>query len=164
MNVAEAIRTKRAVRRFTDQPLPDTAVHTILEAGRRAQSSKNAQPWRFVVIRDRATLTQLAQCGTYAGHLASAALGVALVAMPGYEFDVGQAAAYMQLAAWELGIGSCIATIYDPDKAKAILGVPTELQLNRALSFGYPAPQPAPTAKKKLDRLPLEELVHWEHW
>jgi len=164
MNVTDAIRTKRAVRQFTDQPLPDEAIQAILEAGRRAQSSKNDQPWRFVVVRDRATLAQLAQCGQYAGHLAGAAMGIALIMQPGYEFDMGQAAACMQLAAWELGIGSCIASIYEPDKAKAILGVPSEKEFKVAISFGYPLPQPATGAKKKTQRAPLDELVHWDRW
>jgi nitroreductase len=53
MSVFELIRTKRAVRQFTDEPLPDEAVHSILNAGRRAQSSKNTQPWHFIAIRHR---------------------------------------------------------------------------------------------------------------
>src|SRR4051812_14003770 len=114
MTVEEAIRTKRAVRKFSDQPLPEQAVLAILDAGRRAQSSKNTQPWQFIAIQDRDTLTQLSTCGQYAGHLAGAALGVALVSSTPSGFDIGQAAANMQLAAWELGIGSCIASMWEP--------------------------------------------------
>ena len=72
MTVSELIRTKRAVRQFTDEPLSDEAIRSILDAGRRAQSSKNTQPWHFIAIRDRATLRELAECGVYAGHLAGA--------------------------------------------------------------------------------------------
>ena len=75
MDVLEAIRMKRAVRRFADRPLPGTAVEAILRAGRRAQSAKNTQPWQFIAITDRSTLASLAELGTYAGHLAGAALG-----------------------------------------------------------------------------------------
>ena len=141
MLVSEALRTKRAVRQFTETPIPADAEREILEAGRRAQSSKNSQPWQFVVIHDKATLAELATCGDFAGHLAGAAMGVALVAGTGHTFDLGQAAAYMQLAAWGLGIGSCIATIYQPEKAKELLGVPPEFSLDYALSFGYPKPR-----------------------
>ena len=114
MNVDEAIRMKRAVRHFQDRPLPEQAAQAILNAGRRAQSSKNTQPWNFIAIQEKATLKALSECGAWAGHLAEAALGVAIVhADPGERFqlmfDIGQTAAYMQLAAWELGIGSCIA-------------------------------------------------------
>ncbi|HEX5688881.1 MAG TPA: nitroreductase family protein, partial [Roseiflexaceae bacterium] len=102
MDVLEAIRTKRAVRQFTEEPVPDDVIRQIVDAGRRSQSSKNDQPWTFVIVRDRETLRKLADCGTYAKHLAGAAFAVAIVAQPNYEFDQGQAAAYLQLAAWEL--------------------------------------------------------------
>jgi nitroreductase len=164
MNVSEAIRTKRAVRTFTEQPLPAEVEESILEAGRRAQSSKNSQPWHFVVIHDRATLQELATCGAFAGHLAGAAMGLVLVGPTAGEFDLGQAAAYMQLAAWEQGVGSCLATIYEPEKARALLGIPAEQDVHYALSFGYPAPRPAPTVKKKIARNPLDEIVRREKW
>ena len=105
MTVSELIRTKRAVRQFTNEPLSQEAIRTILNAGRGAQSSKNTQPWHFIAIRDRATLQQLAQCGAYAGHLAGAPFAIALISSVADGFDLGQAAANMQLAAWELGIG-----------------------------------------------------------
>jgi len=164
MNVAEAIRTKRAVRRFTDQPVPEEAIRAILNAGRRSQSSKNTQPWQFVAIRDRNTLKQLSECGDYARHLAGAAFAVAIISPEPTGFDQGQAAAYMQLAAWELGIGSCIASIYEPERAKAILGVPNELHFDIALSFGYPDPAQQPAAPRLGGRKPLDEMVHWEGW
>ena len=122
MTVSELIRTKRAVRQFRKEPISEEAVRSILNAGRRAQSSKNTQPWHFIAIRDRETLRQLSQCGMYAGHLAGAPFAIALIASTAEGFDLGQATAYMQLAAWELGIGSCIASMWKPKKAKAILG------------------------------------------
>jgi nitroreductase len=136
-----------------------------LNAGRRAQSSKNTQPWHFIAITDRETLRQLSECGQYAGHLAGAALGVALVAEVEDGFDLGQAAAYMQLAAWELGIGSCLASMWEPEKAKAILGVPEGLHFDIAISFGYPAEeQQRPSAVKPGGRRAFEEVVHRERW
>lgn len=171
MNVLDAIRLKRSVRRFTSDPLSGDAVRTILNAGRRAQSSKNTQPWQFVAVTDRGTLTQLSQTGDFAGHLAGAALGVVIVTLDDPErrewlmFDVGQAAAYMQLAAWELGIGSVIATIYHPEQAQAILGVPDGYRCDVALSFGYPADATMLTAPPKQGgRNPLDEIVHRDRW
>ena len=134
MNVSEAIRMKRAVRKFKEKPLPEDVIRAILNAGRRSQSSKNEQGWQFIAIRDKGLLKALSQTGTYAGHLAGAALGIAIVT-PNPEgkfqdlFDAGQAAAYMQLAAWELGIGSCLASIYEPEKAQEILGFPAPWHL-----------------------------------
>ena len=170
MDVSDAIRLKRAVRKFQDRPLPDDVIQTILNAGRRSQSSKNEQGWQFIAIRDKAILKALSETGTYAGHLAGAALGVAILsAEPEGKFqglfDVGQAAAYMQLAAWELGVGSCLASIYEPEKAREILGFPSEWYLRIALSFGYPLEEEKQSAPpKKGGRKSLDEVVHWEKW
>ncbi|MCB0119739.1 MAG: nitroreductase family protein, partial [Anaerolineales bacterium] len=79
MNVSDAIRMKRAVRKFQDIPLPDDVVNAILNAGRRSQSSKNVQAWQFIAIRDKSILKELSTCGQWAGHLAGAALGVAIL-------------------------------------------------------------------------------------
>jgi nitroreductase len=158
------------VRQFRDRPLAEEEVFAILNAGRRAQSSKNSQPWQFIAIREREILRQLSQCGEWAGHLAGAALGVALLSADPSEkfqtmFDLGQAAAYMQLAAWELGIGSVPASIYQAEQARQILGFPAHLHLRIALSFGYPLEADLLAAPpKKGGRRQLDEIVHWERW
>ncbi len=170
MEVSQAIHTKRAVRVFQDVPLPEEAVRSILDAGRLAQSAKNMQPWHFIAIQDKNRLKALSETGTYVGHLAGAALGVAIVTPPPEQrfsmmFDAGQAAAYMQLAAWEMGIASCPATIYEPEKARGLLGFPEELTLRVALSFGYPLREDSQrAAPRKGGRRTLEEVVHWEKW
>lgn len=170
MNISDAIHLKRAVRKFTDQPLPAETIFAILNAGRRAQSSKNTQPWHFIAITDKVILKQLSECGEWAGHLAGAALGVAIVHPDPAErfqilFDIGQAAAYMQLAAWELGVGSCMATIYQGDKARQILGFPPDLHIRFAISFGYPADEAKlTTPPQKGGRKPASEVIHREKW
>lgn len=170
MKVSEAIRTKRAVRKFLDKPLPDEIVTSILNAGRRSQSSKNNQGWQFIAIRDKEILKALSQCGEWAGHIAGAALCVAILTPKPTEkfqtmFDAGQAAAFMQLAAWELGVGSCPASIYEAEEARAILGFPAEWHLRLALSFGYALEEEKlSTPPRKGGRRSLEEVVHWEKW
>lgn len=170
MNVSDAIRLKRAIRKFQDKPLPDDVIRAILNAGRRAQSSKNEQTWQFIAIRDKSILKALSECGTWAAHLAGAALGLAILT-PDPEgkfqimFDAGQAAAFMQLAAWELGVGSVPASIYEHEKARGILGFPSEWHLRIALSFGYPADETKLSAEpKKGGRRSLDEIVHWDRW
>ena len=170
MNVSEAIRTKRAVRKFQDRPLSGDVVQAILNAGRRSQSSKNEQAWQFIAIRDKSILKALSECGTWAGHLAGAALGVAILT-PDPEgkfqimFDAGQSAAFMQLAGWELGVGSVPASIYEAEKARQILGFPFEWHLRIALSFGYPLDEEKlSAAPKKGGRRSLGEIVHWDRW
>jgi nitroreductase len=170
MNVSEAIRTKRAVRQFQDSPLPEDIVHSILNAGRRSQSSKNSQAWQFIAIRDKEILKALSTCGEWAGHIAGAAMAVAiLIPDPNEKFqhliDCGQAAAFMQLAAWEQGVGSCPASIYDADKAREILRFPAEWHLRLALSFGYPLDEAVISASpRKGGRREFEDVVHWDKW
>jgi nitroreductase len=170
MKVSDAIRTKRAIRKFRDEALPEDVVKMILNAGRRSQSSKNEQGWQFIAIRDKSILKALSECGTWAGHLAGAALGVAILT-PDPDgkfqimFDAGQAAAFMQLAAWELGVGSVPASLYEHEKAREVLGFPPEWHIRIALSFGYPLEEEKlSAAPKKGGRRPLEEVVHWERW
>ncbi|MGE5224304.1 MAG: nitroreductase family protein, partial [Omnitrophica WOR_2 bacterium] len=153
-----------------NKPLPEEAIRAILNAGRRAQSAKNMQPKQFIAITDKATLTKLSQLGEWAGHLAGAALGVAILT-PAFEqrysimFDAGQAAAYMQLVAWELGIGSCPATIYETEQARQVLGFPQDFDLHVIYSFGYPEREDVLTMPpKKGGRKELDEMVHWNHW
>jgi len=165
MDVLQAIRSKHAVRRFSDQPVPDDVIRQILDAGRRSQSSKNTQPWQFMVVRKRETLVALSKAGTYAEHLAGAAFAVILVGAHQSlwnSFDLGQASSYLQLAAWDLGVGSCIATLHKEEEARAILGIPADSGLFLALSMGYPA---ADWVNAKMGgRRPLDEIVRWEKW
>jgi nitroreductase len=167
MAVTDLIRSQRATRQFSQQPIPEEDIRAILNAGRRAQSSKNGQPWYFIVIRDREMLKRLSECGMYAAHVANAAFAVALITGrtgPADEFDLGQAAAYMQLAAWDRGIGSCLVAMHQDDKAKAVLNVPAEMQFRIAIDFGYPAAQGQPQAPKKGGRKTFDEVVRWEVW
>ena len=162
LSVSEAIRAKRAVRAYKAEPVPGDLVRAIVSAGRRAQSSKNDQPWTFIVVADREQLQLLSTAGTYAAHMPSSAFTVVLVAPGAYEFDLGQAAAYMQLAAVERGIGSCVTTLQNSQAAHAILGVPAELSCRWTITFGYPAEAAAPL--KAGGRRPLEDLVRYERY
>jgi nitroreductase len=170
MNVSDAIHTKRAVREYSDRKLPEEIVNRIVNAGRRAQSAKNTQPWHFIVIQKDSTLKSLSELGNWAGHIAGASMAVAIVTPHpdtrfSVMFDAGQSAAYMQLAAWELGIGSCLATIYETEKARELLGFPEEQHLRISISFGYPIDETSLVRPPvKGGRKPFNEVVHWEHW
>jgi len=162
LSVAAAIRAKRAVRSYRAEPVPGEIISAIVNAGRRAQSSKNDQPWIFVVVTEREQLQRLSTAGNYAKHMPASAFTVVLVAPAGYEFDLGQAAAYMQLAAIALGVGSCVTTLHDGEAARSILGVPSDLTCRWAITFGYPAEAPAPL--KAGGRRPLEEVVRYQRY
>ncbi len=173
MSTRQAIETKRMVREFAERPLDPDHLVRILNAGRRAASSKNLQRWDFIVCRDREHLGELSVVGTWAGHLAGAAVAVALVT-PGPKgadhplsvmFDLGMAAANMMLAAWELGIGSVIATVYEQDLARRLLGYPDDRHCEYLISFGYPADPAILTRPNKAGgRQALSDIVHDERW
>ncbi|HEV8489109.1 MAG TPA: nitroreductase family protein [Candidatus Limnocylindrales bacterium] len=173
MDVWTAVSTKRAIREFAARPIEEDRLRRILDAGRRAGSSKNLQRWAFVVCRDRGHLAELARVGPYAGHLAGAAAGIALVtpdpatadAPLSIMWDLGQAAENMMLVAWEMGIGSVPATVYDHDLARRLLGYPADRKCEFLLSFGYPADPARLTAPPRAGgRKSLDEVVHRERW
>jgi nitroreductase len=173
MSVWTAIRTKRMVRRFRDEPLAPGQLERIVDAGRHAASSKNQQRWDFIAVQDRARLGALSAVGPYAGHVAGAAAAVALITpdptRPGAStsimWDLGLAAENMLLAAWEIGIGSCPATVYDQSIARAVLGQPEDLWCGYVLSFGFPAdPDDLTRPLKAGGRRPLDEVLHRERW
>ena len=172
MTAWDAIRAVRVVRAFEDRELEPEHVSRILDAGRHAGSSKNQQRWDFVVVRDKARLAALAEVGPYADHLAGAAAAVALVTpgsgSPGSSsvmWDLGRAAQNMVLAAWELGIGSCPATVYDQPLVRRLLALPADRQCTFVLSFGYPAEPDALTAPPRPGgRKALDAVVRDERW
>jgi nitroreductase len=168
-----AIDTTRAIRKFTDQPLAPEHLRRILDAGRRSGSSKNQQNWDFIVCTDREHLLELGKVGPYADHIAGAAAAVALVvpdpathdAPYSIMWDLGRAAQNMTLGAWELGIGSVPATVYDQPLARELLGYPADHWCEFMLSFGYPEnPEALTWAKRAGGRKPLDAVVHSERW
>jgi nitroreductase len=172
VNVWDAIRTKRMVRRFDPRPLPEEAIERIVDAGRHAGSSKNLQRWDFILVRDREQLQALSKVGAYAGHLAGATIAIALVTpdpKPGdplsVMWDLGLAAENMVLAAWELGIGSCPATVYDQALARSLLGYPEDRHCEYLLSFGYPADEADLTRPAKAGgRKAVSDVIHEGRW
>lgn len=164
--IADKIRTKRAVRRYSQQAVSEEDIRIILNAGRYAQSANNRQPWYFIVAREQNQLRRLAECGRSADQIEGAAFAIALVtAQTGVEddFDLGQTAAYLQLVAWDLGIGSCIAWVHYTEKTREMLQLPAYLTCRVVLSFGYPASQEQPQPLKESKRKPFDEVVRWEH-
>ena len=173
LSVHDAIASKRVIRAFADRQLEADHLVRILNAGRRAASSKNLQRWDFIVCRDREHLGELAAVGPWAGHLAGAAVAVALVTPDptgadsplSVMFDLGMAAANMMLEAWELGIGSVPATVYEQDLARRLLGYPADRHCEYLLSFGYPAePEALRRPNKAGGRQALADIVHDERW
>ena len=169
MQTWEAITSRRNVRSFADRPIAAADLDRILEAGRRSPSSQNWQPWDFVLVTDRAQLTELAKVWRGAGHVAHSAATIVVVGPPAdnpfrrAQLDLGQATMQMMLAAADLGIGSCHAGIADLPRVRELLRIPDDRDWALLISLGYPADRPL-TPIKNPDRRPFDDVVHRGHW
>jgi nitroreductase len=165
MDAYDAIVKKRDRRHFLSQPLPEDVFRRILQAGRMAGSSKNAQPNRFVVVRKPEGLAALAALSPL-GQFVGTAPVVVVIVQEGrpHSFDAGRAAQNMMVAAFAEGVGSCPAHLPEGPLAEA-LGIPSNLTVERVIAFGYVDPErdtpPSAVARK---RLPLDEIIHWDRW
>ncbi|MCV7428774.1 nitroreductase family protein [Mycobacterium montefiorense] len=171
METWDAICARRNVRQYQPQPVSEDDLNRITEAGWRAPSAKNRQPWDFVIVTDAAALQELSTVWRGAGHIASAPAAIVLVVpvppddrrLVTDNYDVGQATMAMMIAATDLGIGTGHSSVGDQQKARAILGVPDGYLVAFMLGVGYPADRPL-TPIRKPDRRPFDEVVHRGHW
>lgn len=159
MDAFLAIASKRDERRYADRPVPERVVRRLLDAGRLSGSSKNTQPWRFVVADTADALRRLADVVYEPANVGGAALAVAVVGKR--NFDTGRAAQNMMLAAWNDGVASCPNGVADADAARELLGD----EVGIVLSFGYPArprrpeERPAGEWSARAERRQLDDLV-----
>ena len=171
METWDALTSRRNVRSFEARPLRSEDVDRILEAGRRAPSSRNWQPWDFVLVTDRDQLRELSKVWQGAGHVADSAATIALVTSElddpeqreRAQYDLGQATMAMQLAAADRGIGSGHSAVADQDQARRVLGFPEDRYLAYLVDLGYPADRPLKPIKNP-DRRPFSEVVHRGSW
>jgi nitroreductase len=169
MQTWEAITSRRNVRSYADQPVSAGHLDQILEAGRRSPSSQNWQPWYFVLVTGREELTELARVWRGGGHVAQSAATIALIApavdneFRRAQFDLGQAAMSIMLAAADLGIGSCHSGVGDTQLARELLGLPADRECSLLISLGYPADRPLAPIRHP-DRRPFDEVVHRGRW
>jgi len=168
MDLMQAIRARRSIRNFLDKYVEEELLLAVLEAGRLAPSARNMQDWRFIVVRDAATRSLLAEAARdqqFVGQapVVIAACGTSDLVMtcgqPAYAIDVAVALDHMTLAAAAFGLGTCWIGAFYEDKVKEILGVPPEIRVVALLPLGYPAVEPEPRPRKSLD-----EIMAREHW
>jgi nitroreductase len=174
LQISAFLRSLRSVRRFSPAAIPEDVLLDVLDVARWTGSSKNTQPWHLIVVRERATLTALAACGPFAGHLAGAQSAIVLVMdNDNQRFDEGRLAQNVMLAAWAHNLGSCIGSLYpeaNTARARELLGVPANRGLHTAISLGYPADERAlrlsadraGLASVPIGRAELSTLVSWE--
>jgi nitroreductase len=172
METWDAIRARRDVRQYTDRPIPRGDLERILEAGRRAPSASNWQPWDFVVVSDREQLVELAKAWPRGGgHIARSAATIAVVGRTPederhrdlVQYDFGQATATMMITAADLGVGSGHSAVVDQEQAQRVLSFPDGYFCAYLIGLGYPADRPLRPILHP-DRRPFDEVVHWARW
>lgn len=164
MDAYRAIVDKRDQRAFLPRPIHDEALRRILQAARMTGSSKNREPNRLVVVRDRARLARLAATSRFARFIADSAATIVIAQTERHDFDAGRCAQNMMLAAWNDGIASCPAHLPETEIA-TLLGIPEDVAINRVIAFGYIDPtRTAAPASVGRTRLPLDKIAHWETW
>ncbi len=164
MDLYRGIVDKRDRRAYHDRQLPEEVVRRILQAGRMTGSSKNSEPNRFVLVRNRETLKRLAATSPLGSFVGECAAQVVMVQTRDHAFDAGRCAQNMMLAAWADGVDSCPAHLPEARVAE-VLGIPGDLFMNRVIAFGYPDASRSgrhPSVVRR--RKPLNELVHEERW
>ncbi len=159
------------MREFDHRPIAPEHLDRILEAGRRAPSSRNWQPWDFVLVTERAQLVELARVWQGAAHVARSAATIALILPVSADehlrdrsqYDLGQATMAMLIAAADLGIGSGHSAVGDQELARQVLGLPQDRYAAYLIDLGYPADRPLRPLKAP-DRRPFDEVVHRGRW
>jgi len=171
METWDAIRSRRNVRAFAEEPIDTQHLDRILDAARRTPSSMNQQAWDFVLVTDRTALERLSKVWRYAEHVAGSAATIALIApatsdpdeRETIQFDLGQASMSIMLAAADLGIGACHAAIGDQALGRDLLALPPDRECMWLISLGYPSDR-ALTPIARPDRRAFDDIVHREHW
>jgi nitroreductase len=162
-----AIASRREVRDYADTPIPDDVQRRILDAGRLSGSSKNSQPWRFVVVESLELRERLADLVYEPTNIRGAQLVVA-VAVRGkgpVSLDTGRCAQNMLLTAWDQGVGASPNGMPDRAAVAELLGLREGEEPAIVLSFGYPATPRDPSSRTpeewsaRARRKSLDELV-----
>ena len=163
--IIEAIKTRRSVRKYTEEPVSRELISIIVDCGRMAPSSKNIQPWEFVVVTDRDTLAQIAELTDNGKFIADASACIVVCGDPksrSVYLDGAAATENMLLAMHALGLAGCWVQAYEKPYEKTIqnlLGIPEGLVLVSLFSVAYAAKQ-TPAPKKRS----LDEVLHWERF
>jgi nitroreductase len=167
----ETLRTVRQIRQYAKDPVPDDAIAQILQVARWTGSSKNSQPWHFVVVRDHDALKRISELRPNINWLAGAPLAIAIVldgAGTSEAYDEGRVTERLLVAAHALGLGGGTAWFGDDaqqGEAKRILGIPADRTARSMVAIGTPIsakdPRPNPRAG---GRKPLSEIVSHERW
>ncbi|KQC13363.1 MAG: nitroreductase family protein [Methanothrix sp.] len=169
MDVSEAIRKRRSIRKYQARKVENDKIERVLEAGRLAPSAKNLQEWRFIVVRDDGRRRRLAEAAKGQTFVGEAPVVIAACAtMTDYVMTCGQltypinlaiAVEHMVLQAVAEGLGTCWIGAFYEEEVKKVLNIPPEVRAVALLPLGYPDESPVSSPRKK-----MEEIIAFETW
>jgi nitroreductase len=171
MDLMEAIKTRRSIRRYKETPVPENLLKDVLNAARLAPSADNAQPWRIIVVRDEQVKQRLAAASNGQKFIAEAPIALVICGVPDEAFptmggymsshtiDATIAFDHITLAAHALGLGTCWIGWFKEEKVREALGIPVDVPVIALTPLGYPAEIPEKTPRKN-----LEDLVKYERY
>lgn len=157
MNVFEAIKERKSIRKYQSRPVEDEKLNAVLEAGRLAPSANNAQKWKFIAVKDKNKIAALqSACGNQPSVGSAPVVIVACATnhqvmtcgQPADTVDTSIAMSFMMLEACEQGLGTCWLGYFFEDKVKAVLGIPDGVSVVAVTPLGYPDEQPAARPRK----------------
>jgi len=177
MDALKAIQSRRSVRKYKNDPVPDELLKQILEAGRSAPSWANFQPSFVIVVKDPAVKEKLSATCSQNNPAINAVKNAPIVLALGYKnrisgyykdqartpngdygfFDAGLASANITIAACSLGLGTVHVAAIDVPLAAKLLEIPSDHTLVELIPLGFPDHEPKPTPRK-----PLDQFVHME--
>ena len=169
-NVSEVVRTVRQFRQYKVDPIPDKIIEELLQVARWTGSSRNTQPWHFIVIDDREQLAKIGALRAPIAWVANAPLAIAIVLDGGTNlaseaYDEGRVTERILIAAHSLRLGGGVAWFGDPPlqaEAKRILDIPAERGARSVVVVGYPAEAQSPRPGTVTGgRKPLSEIVSY---
>jgi len=165
MKVLEAIQKRRSVRKYKEDPIPEEVLLRVLEAARLAPSGKNFQPWKFIIVKDKALKKKLAEASAGQFFIARAPIIIVGCGFPdncyarmgrymkSWSVDVTIALEHLILQAQEEGLGTCWIGSFEEEEVKAILNVPKEVKVLALTPLGYPDEIPRFRGRKSLDEI-----------
>jgi len=169
MELWEAIRNRRSIRKYKDQPVEEEKLARVLEAGRLAPSAGNRQEWKYVVVQDARVRQKLVEAANGQQFVGEAGVCLVCCAVGGehvmscgqasYPIDVAISVDHMTLAAVEEGLGTCWIGAFQEPAVKELLSIPEEVRVVALLPLGYPDMEPKPRRRKA-----MEEIVCQERW
>lgn len=184
MDIFEAIRTRRSVRRFMDKAVEEDKLLAVLDAARQAPSWANLQCWRFIVVKDpavKAKISEISYVESFFGPLgyrtnpakkglAEAPVVIVACADPAqsgtlwgqsyYLTDIGIAAQNLMLAARAVGLGTVFVGVFDEEKIRAMLSIPSTIRVVGLFPVGYPLEEKTGGPARK----PLNEIAFHGTW